>query len=96
MNWCHVIRAQGGCITYEHDDDDDDTYIHTYEEMEMVDAAEEAAPAPRVTRALAATLGCELAEMTDADMADDEPPSPVAPTLTPASADPAPTRQTRS
>ena len=23
MNWCHVIRAQGGCITYEHDDDDD-------------------------------------------------------------------------
>ena len=26
MNWCHVIRAQGGCITYEHDDDDDDTY----------------------------------------------------------------------
>ena len=25
MNWCHVIRAQGGCITYEHDDDDDDT-----------------------------------------------------------------------
>ena len=29
MNWCHVIRAQGGCITYEHDDDDDDTYIHT-------------------------------------------------------------------
>ena len=30
MNWCHVIRAQGGCITYEHDDADDDTYIHTY------------------------------------------------------------------
>ena len=30
MDWCHVIKAQGGCITYEHDDDDDDTYIHTY------------------------------------------------------------------
>ena len=23
MDWCHVIKAQGGCITYEHDDDDD-------------------------------------------------------------------------
>ena len=33
MNWCHVIRAQGGCITYEHDDDDDDdddTYIYCF------------------------------------------------------------------
>ena len=90
------------------DDDDDDADFapassdseHSEysidEEMEMVDAAEEAAPAPHVNRAMAATLGYELAEMTDADMADDEPPSPVAPTLTPASADPAPTRQTRS
>ena len=27
MNWCHVIRAHGGCITYEHDDDDDSGVI---------------------------------------------------------------------